>query len=148
MVDRLVLSLRYRDGSHSDEPPIEIEDLRSLVSQAGVRGGYLVAWQVGGLALSFPEEALPDVVELLADPCCETMQAGLASGELTLITELGHTAALAVGASLIEGAVLSAMAQPGEVLVAPSVIALAPNLLTVGSRRGTWRGRRWLRAER
>lgn len=143
MASRLVLSLRYRSDSELTEPEIEIEELRYLVSLAGVRGGDLVAWQVGSLAFSFPLEALPDVAELLCEPYCERMRAGLASGEVMVVTELGHAAALGAGRAVTEGTVLSAMARPGEVLIAPSVLGLAPNLLTTGIRRGTWRGRRW-----
>jgi hypothetical protein len=120
-----------------------LERARALAARAAAHGGVLVAWDGSRVAFAFDAERLPAVIELAtvggedrvgAEP---PFSVGLAQGELERLTDDGSGAHLSWGAALVAASALAAVAEPGELLCAETVRAVAEGeLLTTGSRVG------------
>ena len=78
MAARLVLCLQSKAPGEGDAASTLGDMLGDLSARSAVRGGRIVAWQVDGVAFSFPVEALPDLTDMLPEPPCTEFGMGLA----------------------------------------------------------------------
>jgi hypothetical protein len=144
MAARLVLCLQAKAAPGEGDAASTLGDmLGDLSARSAVRGGRIVAWQVDGVAFSFPVEALPDLTDMLPEPPCTEFGMGLAVGELESVLELGHGAAVSAGPALAEATALAFLAGPGEALVSTALASLEPELLASDEKAGSHRGRHW-----
>jgi hypothetical protein len=140
---RLVLCFRSRAACGEGDVSILGTMLRDLRGRSAVRGGQVVAWNIDGVAFSFPVEALPDLIDMLPEPPCREFGMGLAVGELEAVAELGHGAAASLGPALAEATALAALAEPGEAIVSTALASREPGLLTAQEKAGRQWNRPW-----
>lgn len=112
--------------------------LSGLLGRGYVLGARVVAWHARAFALEFPPEALDDALRLILESPLEHFGIGIAEGELAIHVEAGDRVALGTGAALDQATLLAWIAEPGDVLLEPTLSAvLEDRVLTRGTRWGT-----------
>jgi hypothetical protein len=138
---RIVISFREPGAAPGAHGRSFLERARALESRARLHGATMIAWDGNRVAFAFDEAKLPqglDVATVRGDDTHEGELAwcvGVAQGDLTRLDAAGGD--LAWGPPLVAASLLSGVARPGEILLAPTVRAVrSGELLTDGARIG------------
>jgi len=138
MTVRVVVWFRRRTTGRSRGAFAEIAS--ALVRRAAPLGGRIAAWQPGGLAFDFHEDALEDALELAAgETLPANVAAGIAQGEIETLVAEGVIIGLALGPALERASALARTGRSGEVLLDPKLPAVVSGEIpTSGARQGTF----------
>lgn len=139
MEGRIVISIRAPGGPGRTF----LERARALDGRARAQGAVLVAWDASRITFAFEPAKLSEAIALVTLPGEHTAEGepafcvGIAQGALERFASDGSRGELAWGAPLVAASVLAQTAEPGEILCAQTVRALATGeLLTAGARVG------------
>jgi hypothetical protein len=120
-----------------------LERARALEARARAHGAVLIGWDASRVSFAFEPTDLAEATELCTTRGADTAEGeaawcvGVAQGMLERLASDGSRADLAWGPPLVAASILSQKADPGEILCAQSVRALASGeLLGVGLRVG------------
>jgi hypothetical protein len=127
-----------------------LERARVLIQRAEAHGGKLVGWGAVSLSCAWSPDAADDVVMLVSHMATDGTTngeigwaIGVAQGKLEPVAQDGPRATLMWGIALVSSVSQSQIARPGEVLVDPSLRALASGeLITLGFRVARDKGKR------
>jgi hypothetical protein len=135
---RVVVWFRRRSTTRSGRAFAEVAS--ALVRRAAPLGGRIAAWQPGGVAFDFPEDAVEDALELAAgETLPQHVAAGIAQGEIETLVAEGVIIGLALGPALERASALARTGRSGEVLLDPKLPAvLSGEIPTSGARQGTF----------
>jgi hypothetical protein len=135
---RVVVWFRRRSTTRSGRAFAEVA--AALVRRAAPLGGRIAAWQPGGVAFDFSEDALEDALELAAgETLPQHVAAGIAQGEIETLVAEGVVIGLALGPALERASALARTGRSGEVLLDPKLPAvMSGEIPTSGARQGTF----------
>jgi hypothetical protein len=141
---RIVISFRQPGTAPGAGGRSFLERARALERRVRVEcaRAAMVGWDANRVSFSFEEAQLPQALALATVRGEDTTDGeaawcvGVAQGELTCVSDPARSE-LAWGPALVAASLLSGVARPGEVLLAPTVRALrSGELLTDGGRIG------------
>ena len=140
MEGRIVISFREPGAAPGASGRSFLERARALESRVRLHGAVMVAWDGKRVAFAFDEAKLHQALGVATVRGEDTFDGepawcvGVAQGDLTRLADLSR-GDLAWGPPLVAASLLSGVARPGEVLLAPTVRALrSGELLTEGAR--------------
>ena len=140
MEGRIVISFREPGAAPGTTGRSFPERARALESRVRLHGAVMVAWDGNRVSFAFDEAKLPEAIGVATVRGEDTLDGedawcvGVAQGDLTRLVDASR-GDLAWGPSLVAASLLSGVARPGEVLLAPGVKALCSGeLLTEGHR--------------
>lgn len=143
MEGRIVISFRDSGVTPGGSGRSFLDRAQKLDARARAHGATMVAWDATRVAFAFDGGELADAIGLLTTRGEDTADGeprwcvGIAQGDLKPLAEDRSRGDLAWGPPLVAASLLSGVAQPGEILCAPSVRALRSGaLLTAGTRVG------------